>query len=400
MRTGSGHEGVPMLDDARSVKIILLGAVLAITIPMVVAIPLKTFYVPTLVEESGRETEISSPASQEQTPSYEERTREGELSGDEESQNGVRRLLIDAFAKRLEALQGPRESVQESPQEDFPLSPALPFFICLSIWALLWFFSDRGVDPPAGSTNLLRSVQIVWKAAGPLDFVRSPGAVWRIAGMIARMERFLSDYTLEDYARDFSWMQEHPELEQGEIPRKLIDRLIDTALGEWDENRCQMAAFCILTTLEELSDEQRRRAQKINWVTWHMRNGSEEVFRAVRTCLPRFALPPWLRDEDGTRFVSREPFWFSPNGTPVFNFWVEWHLIDYEYGYPELEGRCHGESFLLSARGVCVLLVPDVSLPGEGYAMPVPPECRTVHEALAWVVYHNPERFTGYTHEV
>jgi hypothetical protein len=47
-----------------------------------------------------------------------------------------------------------------------------------------------------------------------------------------------------------------------------------------------------------------------------------------------------------------------------------------------------------------VVLLKDVSHPERGYAIRVPPETRTVREAIAWMYQQNPKKFDGFDIEV
>ena len=142
-------------------------------------------------------------------------------------------------------------------------------------------------------------------------------------------------------------------------------------------------------------------------------------------------LPIWFVASDP--FLShQERFWRDENQVPIFHIssvlwenltrlWYLWDLRDqnskgalislfyFKLRKPWKREKIMESSLeefqkqgLLSAQQILetVVLLKDVSYPQKGYAIRVPPETQTVHQAIAWMYQQDPKRFKGFDIEV
>lgn len=148
--------------------------------------------------------------------------------------------------------------------------------------------------------------------------------------------------------------------------------------------------FCLLRNIPnlppDLIEEGVKRNQK------RVRKHRPELAKVLDSILPQ-----WLVNKNpADAFYGELTFFRTRSGIPVFAD-QDWKLIE-----RSSDGILIGCKVLrhLIEMEVKVVLLPDVSGRGQGWAVEVPPEINTVHEARAWMYQQDAEKWKGFDKEV
>lgn len=185
-------------------------------------------------------------------------------------------------------------------------------------------------------------------------------------------------------------------------PEKARDLLVSIPNGLTDKERrlaFQKAGideigvpFYLYTKVPRIDEEELALLRKANQAHWR---GTPETLDALNAIVP-----VWFVREPWPLYGLNQAF-RREKGVPLFVN-RKWDLIDSgtDGALIVCDFRNRNRNNRAVRGNVNVILLPDVSLKNEGYAVRVPPRVKTVNQARAWMYQQPIETFQGFTVEV